>query len=69
MKNKWIPVEERLPKKGQEVLVSLSNGDVTTDFFDLYKNIGYYFVSFLDDEISVLAWMPLPEPYEQEVGE
>ena len=54
---KWIPVEERLPEYGKEVLTYHSHGD-------------FYVNHLIDDENaewfwdSVIAWMPLPEPYE-----
>lgn len=30
---KWIPVTERLPKEGEQVVVSCDNGYVTYDYF------------------------------------
>lgn len=59
----WIPVEERLPDEGQEVLVSCkgSRGDyVTHDEYD------WDYCAWASDSDAVIAWMPLPEPYRPE---
>lgn len=68
---KWIPVTERLPEDYSEVAIvikKISSGAILTD-------IGYYlerrnkwrfvhsFGSYFDYE--VIAWAPLPEPYEE----
>ena len=58
---KWIPVDERLPRTGEKVLCCLE----TPNVYFKFVTIGFY-----DDEwcvitsnASVIAWMPLPEPY------
>lgn len=55
----WIPCEERLPSRGVPVLVSGIMEDappitISTDA-PLYYKEGW-----------INAWMPLPEPYEEE---
>ena len=67
----WIPCSERLPDVGELVLITQNRGDgdktVETAYLtsdgpnDLYWNIEL-FKSRETDE--VLAWMPLPKPYE-----
>lgn len=58
--NRWIPVTERLPKssehKEEMVLICNENGSIR---FDTCWN-GEWVVS------NPIAWMPLPEPYEEE---
>lgn len=79
---RWIPVEERLPEEYSECLVTYkSDGDqMFMDIveyepsfeFDHEKNRFKGNWLFADDcrsvDPEVLAWMPLPEPY-QERGE
>lgn len=56
----------KLPEDGQEVLISLEDGQVTTDrlYMDGYGN--YYFEIFCTVD-EVVAWMPLPEPYSEQI--
>lgn len=59
----WIPVTERLPDEGQEVLVTRTstNGNyVTTDEYD------WDYCAWASDADDITAWMPLPEPYKEE---
>lgn len=61
---KWIPVSERLPKIGEIVLITdtLWNGRrVSIDWRndEQWVRNGQY----------VIAWQPLPEPYEESDGE
>ena len=69
--NKWIPVSERYPTDtSKSYLVCYEDGCITIE--DLYFGFdfdgnGYPF--FSEMELGVVAWMPLPEPYKQEVEE
>ena len=75
--SRWISVKDRLPETRDEVLVFLANGHITIasyndhilPFFD--KSIGWgvdpkrFVFYFCSDD--VIAWMPLPEPYKEDV--
>ena len=58
---RWIPCSERLPEERQEILATTTDnawGDVViirTYYKEMHK--------------SVIAWMPLPEPYREEGNE
>ena len=70
LNQKWIPVSERLPEKSTWVLVTCKNPDGYI-FLDI-KLINRYTELWDGDEDfigTVLAWMPLPEPYKKEGGE
>lgn len=62
----WIPVAERLPELGEDVLVILNNSEPRMVVFRLFCDInGLY---FWEDEIgdglvlkAVTHWMPLPD--------
>lgn len=51
-----------MPDDGQEVLVTLENGRVSTDTF--YTDDGAYFETYCD-EGEVIAWQPFPKPYKK----
>ena len=53
----------QLPDDGQNVLICLRNGDIRIDTF-VEDEYGCYFCEY-DDMESVVAWMPLPEPYKE----
>ncbi len=72
----WIPVSERLPEDFQRVLVTIVNynGDKVVrvavyhdkkKFFKIKENHEEWEVG----EKGLLAWMPLPEPYEPKESE
>lgn len=52
----------KLPDDEQEVLVTLSNGEVTLTTF--YNDYGCYFENY-EDKDDVKAWMPLPDPFKE----
>lgn len=68
---KWIPTLEGLPELNRSVLLTtklgyVAEGEYDGMFDDHYAWILYRFsATFWDDE--VIAWMPLPEPYGEEI--
>lgn len=52
----WIPVTERLPEVGADILVCHKNGFVATNAW-----LGTHWW-FKDDKNTITHWMPLPEP-------
>jgi hypothetical protein len=69
---RWIPCSERLPEEPFGCLVTVWDTDPVT--MDEFENILPYFVGWdgeqwndgdgLQCPFEVIAWMPLPEPYE-----
>lgn len=62
---RWIPVNERLPKQGQEVIcqcrariIKVLKLDADGDW---YQDASHCYMRGF-----VIAWMPLPEPYKGE---
>ena len=62
---RWIPVSERLPKQGQEVIcqcrASIINVLKLDADGDWYQDASHCYMRGF-----VIAWMPLPEPYKAE---
>lgn len=57
----WIPVSEKLPKTGNSILVTYSDGEVGIVWDARPKAWETYIES--NNLIYPIAWMPLPEPY------
>lgn len=75
MKNKkagWIPIDERLPKDGQYVLVSFSNATMADiGRYEEEDGGGAFYpgdveTSYSTYGIFVNVWMPLPDPYRED---
>lgn len=66
-KGEWIPVTERLPEIHQYVLLSLRSLDIEVGF--RAETEPYFYCHGADgcyiEPQNVLAWQPLPEPYEK----
>ena len=71
---RWIPVSERLPKEGYEVLITICR--VTYPPLGLcLRDVGIGWLSDgewrsndfeYDEPVFIEAWMPLPQPYKAE---
>ncbi|HIT90589.1 MAG TPA: DUF551 domain-containing protein [Candidatus Merdenecus merdavium] len=61
----WVPVEERMPKVHEEVLVTYEGGEMQVDFI---QSCGDWFWENREEGIEVIAWMALPEPYKTRVN-
>ena len=59
---KWIPCSERLPDDDRTKVVTLANGNAECGY---YSNGDWWCVgdSISLENPTVIAWMPLPEPY------
>lgn len=69
-KGEWIPVTERLPEEHKEVLTCSLGGFIEIQSIELSIELNYWENQHgdLSDIDEVIAWMPLPEPYEAEKG-
>lgn len=61
-KGEWITFSERLPEIHQDVLLSLRSLDVEVGFRGETEPYYYCHGDYIEPQ-NVLAWQPLPEPY------
>lgn len=64
----WIPVEERLPKENGTYLATAKSINSSSTIEVMYYAKRQMWVDVVDDTIllNVIAWQPLPKPYEGE---
>ena len=68
---KWIPCNERMPEPEEMVMVSFENfslpmsGRYTMDDGGTFR-VGDMDESFIEHDLYVNAWMPLPKPYRED---
>jgi len=61
---RWIPVSERLPEEGEVVLTQAKFKDDMK--MAVSSRIDYnYWTGWGTRDINIIAWMPLPEPYQE----
>ena len=63
----WIPCSERLPNNDEEVIVSVEDdrADNIFKYTTTAWRYGDVWVSDNERICGVIAWMPLPKPYEE----
>lgn len=62
----WIPVTDALPQANEEVLITLSFGDIIT--MGWINKDGEWLIYEGNENADIndiLAWQPLPEPYKE----
>lgn len=66
MRGKWIPVTERLPEEGLTVLILAENGHIEFGQRDenKWEWLAESIADYWTEAEEVIAWQPLPEPYE-----
>ena len=70
MNDGWIPVEERLPEGRTRVICQFDNGDIELlwqDWESDTESLTYWTDFDFMAEKKVIAWRPLPDPYQPEV--
>ena len=64
--SKWISCNKRLPEDGTEVFIYLF--DRPSPYIAWIEDTHWYTEDFeVDREDEPIAWMPLPEPYKEEL--
>ena len=63
----WIPVSERLPRTGDDILVTYSDGEV--DIIWSARPKAWVKYEEANNLIFPVAWMPLPKPYREDGGD
>ena len=64
----WIPMSERMPEEKQEILACFYNGDGDYKLMVTYRT-DYNYWKGVGRTGDMVAWMPLPQPYEPQESE
>lgn len=69
--SKWTSVAEKLPKPGKRYLTTMKyrESDVVGVYDAVYGSNGFWHgenYEPISERLTVIAWMPLPEPYQEE---
>ena len=59
---RWIPVSEKLPEEGLDVLACFYNGEGNYKMM-VSRRSDYNYWSGVGRTADMVAWMPLPKPY------
>ena len=64
----WIPVTERLPEKDGEYLTTWIDAQkkLCVNVFLVENGVWYWNQKYIFPNWRIIAWMPLPEPWEGE---
>ena len=69
--NRWIPITDRYPKNDNFILLSFDNFSLPmVGRYEKYENGGAFYLGDEDipcskQDLFVIAWRPLPEPYKE----
>ena len=64
----WIPVSERLPKEGEDVLACFYKSEGNYKMM-VSRRSDYNYWNGVGRTADMVAWMPLPKPYEPQERE
>lgn len=63
---KWIPIKERSPEVGIDVIICDEEGDI---WFSHRTSFGSFIDEWGNKIKDIRAWMPLPDPYKEKEEE